>query len=51
MEDIGASRPTHGSPPNSRVKIFSAVRVARAWVVSVGFGPPMLLARTELSAM
>ena len=32
------------------LKICSAVRVASAWVVSVGFGPPRALASAELSA-
>ena len=46
----GLSFPTHGSPPKYVAKIFSAVRVASACVVSVGFMPPTPLGSAELSA-
>src|SRR5215510_9721948 len=50
IDETGASRSTHGSPSKYVRKILSAVRVANAWVVSVGFGPPSALASAELSA-
>ena len=50
VETVGDPVATKGAPPNSLIRIFSAVRVARAWQVMVGFGPPSALARAELSA-
>src|SRR5258707_1313084 len=51
IEETGASLCTQDLPPKYCVKIFSAVRVASAWVVKVGFGPPIPFARAELSTM
>src|SRR5215469_15351203 len=51
VEGTGASFVIHASPPKYCWKIFSAVRVASACVVRVGFGPPIPLASAELSAM
>ena len=51
VDTTGVPPATQGAPWNSLTKIASAVRVARAWQVSVGLGPPSALARAELSAM
>lgn len=51
VEGTGTPLVTHGVPPNSLTKIFSAVRVAKACEVRVGFGPPRALANAELSAI
>src|SRR5579875_3032059 len=50
VETTGDPLATKGEPRNSFTRIFSAVRVARAWQVSVGLGPPRALASAELSA-
>jgi len=51
MDETGASLSTQLSPPKYIAKIFSAVRVATACVVRVGFGPPIPFANAELSAI
>jgi hypothetical protein len=50
IEETGSRLPTQGLPPKCCSMIRSAVRVARACVVSVGLGPPIPLASAELSA-
>jgi hypothetical protein len=50
IDDTGDSCPTQPSPSKYLRTMASAVRVASACVVSVGFGPPRPLASAELSA-